>query len=86
MDDYHYHGARAVIATPPASAGHCCPFCQSTKYRAPGPCPKCGTVGYKSGEPPAFRKMPRTRYGDPPELLPAEPTWTDLEEVTAELF
>lgn len=86
MQDCTYHGPRVAIAAPPVSTGQCCPFCQSAKYRAPGPCPICNTVGYKSGEPPAFRRLPRTRYDDQPELLPAEPTWADLEDVTTELF
>jgi hypothetical protein len=86
MQDCTYHGTRSVIAAPPASAGNRCPFCNAKQFKAGGPCAVCGVWGYKSGEPPAFRKTPRTRYDDPPELLPTEPTWTDLEEVTAELF
>lgn len=77
-----YERVQATIARVPRS----CEFCGAGFFVAPGPCSKCGTVGYRSGEPPAFRKMPRTRYDDPPELLPTAPSWDDLEDVPVELF
>lgn len=85
MQDCVCHAKGQAMAIPPVGAATRCNFCDSTKYRAPGPCSSCGVYGYKS-EPPGYRKMPRTRYDDPPELLPTEPTWADLEDVTVDLF
>lgn len=43
------------ISPTPLVHRNVCPFCHSPGFKAPGPCRRCGTVGYMNGEPPGYR-------------------------------
>jgi uncharacterized Zn finger protein (UPF0148 family) len=55
----HLPRQRRAIPAPPIGHRNSCPYCNSPSFKAPGPCPKCGTTGYFTGESPAYRRRRR---------------------------